>query len=124
MDSEAPKHKTQPPLSFGLLLKPEQAASVLERGPPADSPKVMSHICLLCVDVGKCASEASTGFNHIHSSNAFEKRVFDLSNIVVTVSYNVIVNVAGICTFAHFLSHDLFYRRDVAAVILTSLLFC
>ncbi|KAA8592916.1 hypothetical protein FQN60_018371 [Etheostoma spectabile] len=37
--SEAPKHKAQPPLSFGLLLKPELAASALERGPPADSPK-------------------------------------------------------------------------------------
>ncbi|XP_023257306.1 nucleolar protein 6 [Seriola lalandi dorsalis] len=39
VDSEAPKHKAQSPLSFGLLLKPELAASVLERGPPADSPK-------------------------------------------------------------------------------------
>ncbi|XP_034728386.1 nucleolar protein 6 [Etheostoma cragini] len=37
--SEAPKHKAQPPLSFGVLLKPELAASALERGPPADSPK-------------------------------------------------------------------------------------
>uniref|UniRef100_A0A665T5Y7 Nucleolar protein 6 n=1 Tax=Echeneis naucrates TaxID=173247 RepID=A0A665T5Y7_ECHNA len=39
VDSEAPKHKAQPPLSFGLLLRPELAISVLERGPPADSPK-------------------------------------------------------------------------------------
>lgn len=36
--SEAPKYKAQPPISFGLLLRPELAASVLERGPPADSP--------------------------------------------------------------------------------------
>uniref|UniRef100_A0A674DQ49 Nucleolar protein 6 n=1 Tax=Salmo trutta TaxID=8032 RepID=A0A674DQ49_SALTR len=36
---DAPKYNAQPPLSFGLLLNPEQAASVLERGPPADSPK-------------------------------------------------------------------------------------
>ncbi|KAM7416491.1 hypothetical protein PAMA_018513 [Pampus argenteus] len=39
VESEAPQHKAQPPLSFGLLLRPELAASVLERGPPADSPK-------------------------------------------------------------------------------------
>ncbi|KAE8292305.1 Nucleolar protein 6 [Larimichthys crocea] len=39
VESEAPKHKAQPPLSFGLLLKPDLATSVLERGPPADSPK-------------------------------------------------------------------------------------
>uniref|UniRef100_UPI003AAB698B nucleolar protein 6 n=1 Tax=Centroberyx gerrardi TaxID=166262 RepID=UPI003AAB698B len=39
VESEAPKHKAQPPLSFGLILRPELAASVLERGPPADSPK-------------------------------------------------------------------------------------
>uniref|UniRef100_A0A8C7MSX6 Nucleolar protein 6 n=1 Tax=Oncorhynchus kisutch TaxID=8019 RepID=A0A8C7MSX6_ONCKI len=32
--SEALKHNAQPPLSFGLLLNPEQDASVLERGPP------------------------------------------------------------------------------------------
>uniref|UniRef100_A0A8C8D3U6 Nucleolar protein 6 n=1 Tax=Oncorhynchus tshawytscha TaxID=74940 RepID=A0A8C8D3U6_ONCTS len=38
-ESDAPKHNAQPPLSFGLLLNPEQTASVLERGPPADSPK-------------------------------------------------------------------------------------
>ncbi|XP_029019148.2 nucleolar protein 6 [Betta splendens] len=37
--SNPPKYKDQPPLSFGLLLKPEMAASVLERGPPADSPQ-------------------------------------------------------------------------------------
>lgn len=55
VESEAPKYKAQPPLSFGLLLRPELAASVLERGPPADSPKVMSpvsllfaHMCVLC----------------------------------------------------------------------------
>uniref|UniRef100_A0A4W6G8X9 Nucleolar protein 6 n=1 Tax=Lates calcarifer TaxID=8187 RepID=A0A4W6G8X9_LATCA len=36
VESEAPKHKAQPPLSFGMLLRPELAASVLERGPPAD----------------------------------------------------------------------------------------
>ncbi|XP_068994430.1 nucleolar protein 6 [Embiotoca jacksoni] len=39
VESEAPKFKAQPPLSFGLLLTPELSASVLERGPPADSPK-------------------------------------------------------------------------------------
>uniref|UniRef100_A0A8C9XK30 Nucleolar protein 6 n=1 Tax=Sander lucioperca TaxID=283035 RepID=A0A8C9XK30_SANLU len=39
VESEAPKHKAQPPLSFGVLLMPELAASALERGPPADSPK-------------------------------------------------------------------------------------
>ncbi|XP_070820091.1 nucleolar protein 6 [Chaetodon trifascialis] len=39
VESEAPKHKAHPPLSFSLLLRPELAASVLERGPPADSPK-------------------------------------------------------------------------------------
>ncbi|XP_058491620.1 nucleolar protein 6 [Solea solea] len=39
VESDAPKHKAQPPLSFGLLLRPELASSVLERGPPADSPK-------------------------------------------------------------------------------------
>ncbi|KAM3867565.1 nucleolar protein 6 [Diretmus argenteus] len=39
VESEAPKHKAQCPLSFGLILRPELAASVLERGPPADSPK-------------------------------------------------------------------------------------
>uniref|UniRef100_W5KKI6 Nucleolar protein 6 n=1 Tax=Astyanax mexicanus TaxID=7994 RepID=W5KKI6_ASTMX len=37
--SEPPKHKDQPPLSFGMLLNPEQCFSVLERGPPADSPE-------------------------------------------------------------------------------------
>uniref|UniRef100_A0A671Y772 Nucleolar protein 6 n=1 Tax=Sparus aurata TaxID=8175 RepID=A0A671Y772_SPAAU len=39
VESDAPKHKAQPPLSFGLLLNPELATSVLERGPSADSPK-------------------------------------------------------------------------------------
>lgn len=39
VQNDAPKYRDQPPLSFGLLLKPELAASVLERGPPADSPK-------------------------------------------------------------------------------------
>ncbi|XP_030633851.1 nucleolar protein 6 [Chanos chanos] len=39
VDSEPPKHKDQAPLSFGLLLTPEHAHSVLERGPPADSPQ-------------------------------------------------------------------------------------
>ncbi|XP_061622866.1 nucleolar protein 6 [Phyllopteryx taeniolatus] len=39
LESEPPKHKAQPPLTFGLLLWPELATSVLERGPPADSPK-------------------------------------------------------------------------------------
>ncbi|CAJ1068522.1 nucleolar protein 6 [Xyrichtys novacula] len=39
VESDAPKHKAQPPLSFGLLLRPDLAVSVLERGPPADSPK-------------------------------------------------------------------------------------
>ncbi|KAM9392296.1 nucleolar protein 6 isoform 2-T2 [Pholidichthys leucotaenia] len=41
VDSEAPKYKTQPPLTFGLLLKPEFADSVLERGPPADNLKAV-----------------------------------------------------------------------------------
>lgn len=49
VESEAPKHKTQLPLSFGLLLRPELTASVLERGPPADSPKVTSPVSLRCV---------------------------------------------------------------------------
>ncbi|XP_059910266.1 nucleolar protein 6 [Gadus macrocephalus] len=39
VEAEPPKHKAQPPLSFGLILRPDYAASVLERGPPADSPK-------------------------------------------------------------------------------------
>ncbi|XP_028852070.1 nucleolar protein 6 [Denticeps clupeoides] len=39
VDQDPPKHMNQPPLSFGLLLQPEHATSVLERGPPADSPK-------------------------------------------------------------------------------------
>ncbi|KAK0147285.1 Nucleolar protein 6 [Merluccius polli] len=39
VEAEPPKHKTQPPLSFGLILRPEYATSALERGPPADSPK-------------------------------------------------------------------------------------
>ncbi|RVE68306.1 hypothetical protein OJAV_G00090780 [Oryzias javanicus] len=41
VDSEAPKYKAQLPLSFGLLLKPELAASVLEKGPAADNPKAV-----------------------------------------------------------------------------------
>ncbi|KAJ8414951.1 hypothetical protein AAFF_G00024740 [Aldrovandia affinis] len=41
VDSEPPKHKDQPPLSFGLLLNPEFAASVLERGPEAHSPEAV-----------------------------------------------------------------------------------
>lgn len=41
VENEAPKYKSQPPLSFGLLLNPELSPSVLERGPPADSPKVL-----------------------------------------------------------------------------------
>lgn len=39
VENEAPKYKAQPPVSFGLLLRTELAASVLERGPSADSPK-------------------------------------------------------------------------------------
>ncbi|XP_077378233.1 nucleolar protein 6 isoform X2 [Festucalex cinctus] len=39
LESEPPKYKAQPPLTFGLLLRPELATSVLERGPPADGPK-------------------------------------------------------------------------------------
>ncbi|XP_031592054.2 nucleolar protein 6 [Oreochromis aureus] len=39
VESEAPKHKAQPPLSFGLLLRAELSSTVLDRGPPADSPK-------------------------------------------------------------------------------------
>lgn len=45
VEHEAPKHKSQPPLSFGLILRPELATSVLERGPPADSPKVSRPPC-------------------------------------------------------------------------------
>ncbi|KAF6725205.1 Nucleolar protein 6 [Oryzias melastigma] len=41
VEGEAPKYKAQPPLSFGLLLKPELAASVLEKGPAADNPKAV-----------------------------------------------------------------------------------
>ncbi|XP_061117793.1 nucleolar protein 6 isoform X2 [Conger conger] len=41
VDSEPPKYKDQPPLSFGLLLNPECTASMLEKGPPADSPKAV-----------------------------------------------------------------------------------
>ncbi|KAK2911723.1 hypothetical protein QQF64_027542 [Cirrhinus molitorella] len=37
--SAPPKHKDQPPITIGLLLNFERAYSVLERGPPADSPK-------------------------------------------------------------------------------------
>lgn len=40
VDSAPPKHKDQPPLNIGLMLNLEQALSVLERGPPADNPKV------------------------------------------------------------------------------------
>uniref|UniRef100_A0A3B4DB22 Nucleolar protein 6 n=1 Tax=Pygocentrus nattereri TaxID=42514 RepID=A0A3B4DB22_PYGNA len=39
VNKEPPKHKDQPPLSIGLLLNHERALSVLERGPPADSPE-------------------------------------------------------------------------------------
>ncbi|XP_056275390.1 nucleolar protein 6-like [Pseudoliparis swirei] len=39
VESEAPKHKDQPPLAFGLRFNPELAFSVLERGPAAESPK-------------------------------------------------------------------------------------
>ena len=53
VESEAPKYKAQPPLSFGLLLRPELAATVLERGPPADSPQfiyiyIYIYIYILC----------------------------------------------------------------------------
>uniref|UniRef100_K7G936 Nucleolar protein 6 n=1 Tax=Pelodiscus sinensis TaxID=13735 RepID=K7G936_PELSI len=37
--AEPPKHKDAGPLSFGLLLAPAFAASVLERGPEADRPE-------------------------------------------------------------------------------------
>lgn len=49
VESEAPKHKAQPPLSFGLLLRTELSSSVLERGPPADSPKVTSPAFIYCM---------------------------------------------------------------------------
>ncbi|XP_077571803.1 nucleolar protein 6 [Stigmatopora nigra] len=39
LDSEPPKYKAQPPITFGLLLQSEFATSALERGPPADSPE-------------------------------------------------------------------------------------
>lgn len=48
VESEAPKHKDQPPLSFGLLLNPELAASALERGPAADSTTVTAPLSPLC----------------------------------------------------------------------------
>uniref|UniRef100_A0A8C7XNX7 Nucleolar protein 6 n=1 Tax=Oryzias sinensis TaxID=183150 RepID=A0A8C7XNX7_9TELE len=41
VESEAPKYKAQPPLSFGLLLKPELASCILEKGPAADNPKAV-----------------------------------------------------------------------------------
>lgn len=55
VEKEAPKYKSQPPLSFGLLLNPELATSVLERGPPADSPKVFFPVSLSCVSVDNIA---------------------------------------------------------------------
>uniref|UniRef100_A0A7M4FBZ1 Nucleolar protein 6 n=1 Tax=Crocodylus porosus TaxID=8502 RepID=A0A7M4FBZ1_CROPO len=39
IDADPPKHKDIGHLSFGLLLAPEFAASVLERGPEADRPE-------------------------------------------------------------------------------------
>ncbi|XP_048851490.1 nucleolar protein 6 isoform X2 [Brienomyrus brachyistius] len=39
--TEPPKHKDLGSLSFGLLLNPELSASVLERGPPADSAEAV-----------------------------------------------------------------------------------
>lgn len=54
VESEAPKYKAHPPLSFGLLLRPELSSSVLERGPPADNPKVTSPYCLLQVIMALC----------------------------------------------------------------------
>ncbi|KAL0979774.1 hypothetical protein UPYG_G00189470 [Umbra pygmaea] len=41
VECDAPQHKDQPPVSFGLLLNPDQAATLLERGPPADSSKAL-----------------------------------------------------------------------------------
>lgn len=52
VESEPPKYKAHPPLSFGLLLRPELSASVLERGPPADNPKVTSSYCFITSDNG------------------------------------------------------------------------
>lgn len=49
VESEAPKHKAQPPLSFGLLLRAELSSTVLDRGPPADSPKVTSPAFIYCM---------------------------------------------------------------------------
>lgn len=47
---EPPMHKDQPPVSIGLLLNPERALSVLERGPAADSPEVrLTPVFLQCV---------------------------------------------------------------------------
>lgn len=51
VENEAPKYKSQPPLSFGLLLNPELSTSVLERGPPADSPKVFPTFPSLFISV-------------------------------------------------------------------------
>lgn len=56
VENEAPKYKSQPPLSFGLLLNPELSTSVLERGPPADSPKVFPTFPLSSVYYCSCAS--------------------------------------------------------------------
>uniref|UniRef100_A0A3B3HT41 Nucleolar protein 6 n=1 Tax=Oryzias latipes TaxID=8090 RepID=A0A3B3HT41_ORYLA len=41
VESDAPKYKAQPPLSFGLLLQPELASCILEKGPAADNPKAV-----------------------------------------------------------------------------------
>lgn len=61
MESDAPKHKAQPPLSFGLLLNPELATSVLERGPSADSPKVISPLFSVYVCVMFCFFSSQLG---------------------------------------------------------------
>ncbi|XP_015283672.1 PREDICTED: nucleolar protein 6 [Gekko japonicus] len=41
INAEPPKHKDTGSLSFGLLLSPDFAASVLEKGPEADSPEAV-----------------------------------------------------------------------------------
>lgn len=50
LEDEPPKHKAQLPLTFGLLLRPELATSVLERGPPADSPQVPTSVLIYDVE--------------------------------------------------------------------------
>lgn len=65
VENEAPKYKSQPPLSFGLLLNPELSTSVLERGPPADSPKVFPTSLFISVYYYSCASKQEQFYNSL-----------------------------------------------------------